>query len=241
MSQQRFERRRRAARWRRLRPYVLSFLAAALVGTGIWLVWFSKVLLVEHVDVQGATTMKTSDIRAQADVPLGVPLARLDAQAIETRVARLERVDTVGVSRAWPHTVRVRIVERHPIAWVRADGLIRQVDRYGVDFRTLDREPDNLIEIRIFTMEPRTRQQAMESMARVVDFLRAGGQDVFREVRFVSASSQDSIHLELSGRRTVVWGSAERDAKKLTVLRALLRIHASRYDVSAPELPTTKK
>jgi cell division protein FtsQ len=38
----------------------------------------------------------------------------------------------------------------------------------------------------------------------------------------------------------VVWGSAEQNEEKAVVLRPLLKVDAERYDVSAPELPTTK-
>lgn len=241
MSQELFEKRRRAARWRRVRQVALGVLVVGLMAGAVWTVWFSTVLLATKVEVEGMTTLRPAAITTQAEVPLGRQLARIDPVAIETRVARMERIDGVDVRRRWPHTVLIQVKERVPIAWVVSDGRIRYVDRNGVDFRTVSKEPDRLVEIRIGTEEPLTRQQALEAVTKVITFLRSDAPDLLRRVAYISAASQDSVTLRLTDRRTVVWGSAELGSEKVEVLRPLLRrVDASRYDVSAPELPTTK-
>lgn len=240
MSEQLFQRKRRRRLWRRVLQVFLGLLAAAAVGGVVWLIWFSNVLVAAKVDVEGVTTLRPADVLTAADVPIGLQLARLDTVSIETRVAAMERVDRVDVRRHWPNTVVVDVTERKPIAWVLADGRIRYVDRNGVDFRTVQRKPDNLIELRIGTTDPLVRQPALEAATAVISFLRQEGRDILVQTRYVSADTQDSVRLRLSDNRTVVWGSREHDAEKLQVLRPLLkRVDAERYDVSAPELPTT--
>lgn len=219
--------------------YSLGVLVAGLAAGGVWLVWFSDVLTVRQVSVDGMTTLSAQSIRQQAAVPMRVQLARIDKDAIATRVAQMERVGKVEIGRRWPHTVHIEVVERKPVAWVVSGGLIRQVDRDGVDFRTLPVEPKRLVEIRVSTADPLRRQQALEASARVITFLRESAPDLMRQVEYIGASSKDSIRLELDRDRTVVWGSVEEPEKKLKVLRALLPIRAERYDVSAPEQPTT--
>lgn len=240
MSQELFEKRRRAAKWRTVRRWLLGILVAGLAGGAVWLVWFSTVLVATGVEVEGMTTLRADTIRAQAEAPLGLQLARLDTVAIETRVARMERIDAVDVRRRWPNTVLISVKERKPVGWVVSNGAIRYVDRNGIDFRTVSKEPDSLLEIRIDTVDPLTRQQALEAVTRVITFLRSKASDIYLQTRYVSASTQDSVELRLTENRTVMWGSAEHNEDKLVVLRPLLKIDAARYDVSAPELPTTK-
>ncbi len=240
MSEQLFEKRRRAGLWRKVRRWLLGLLAVGAVGGAVWLVWFSTVLVATDVEVEGMTTLRADTIREQAEVPLGVQLARLDTVAIETRVARMERIDRVDVRRRWPNTVLISVKERVPVGWVMSEGAIRYVDRSGIDFRTVSREPEHLLEIRIETVDPLIRQQALEAVTRVITFLRAEAGDLYTQIRHVSAATQDSVHLRLTEKRTVVWGSAERNAEKAVVLRPLLKVDAERYDVSAPELPTTR-
>lgn len=221
---------------------LLAILAVALVGSLVWLVWFSHVLNVRRVEVDGAKTLTAADIRTQADVPIGGPLARVRLGQIETRVASMPRVDTVQAHRRWPHLLVITVRERVPVAWVQIDGEVRLVDRHGVDFRTVRTGPSSLMELRIEASDPDLRVKAFESATRVIVFLRHDGRDIFNQLKFVSADTQDSVHLKLDSDRTVVWGSSERSPEKLTVLRALLKgVRATRYDVSAPELPTTKK
>ena len=152
----------------------------------------------------------------------------------------MERIDKVDVRRRWPNTVLISVKERVPVGWVESNLAIRYVDRHGIDFRTVTREPENLLEIRIDTVDPLTRQQALEAVARVITHVRSEAPDLYAQISYVEAETQDSVHLRLSGRRTVVWGSAEHNEEKVVVLRPLLKIDAERYDVSAPELPTTK-
>ena len=106
-------------------------------GGLVWVVWFSSALAVNRIEIEGTTTLKSTDIRSQAAVRLGEPLARVDTVAIESRVAAMERIDQVEVTRHWPRTIRIEVVERKPIAWVLSGGDIRALDRYGVDFRSL--------------------------------------------------------------------------------------------------------
>lgn len=241
MSQELFDKRRRGARWRQIGRILLGILVVGLMGASIWTVWFSNVLNVRRVEVEGARTLTASDVRTVADVPIGGPLARLDIGAIETRVAGMERIDTVEATRRWPHTLALHVQERIPVAWAQIDGQTRLIDRYGIDFRTVRKGPSSLAELRVRGSDAEVRVKAFESAARVIVFLRRDGRDVFNQVRFFSADTQDSVQLHLSRNRTIVWGSAGRGEKKLTVLRALLKVRATRYDVSAPELPTTKK
>jgi cell division protein FtsQ len=241
MSEERFTERRRSLTRRRVRRVLLGlFFVAAAVGL-VWVVWFSNALAVDRIQVRGTTTVEPMDVRSQAAVRLGQPLVRVDAVAIESRVASMERIDRVEVSRHWPGTIRISVVERRPIAWTSDSGVVRALDRYGVDFRTFRTEPKNLVEVVVETYNARKRQQALESSAAVIEMLRTDDPRLLKRVRYVRVASKDSVQLVLGKNRTVTWGSAAKGEQKLTVLRSLLEIKARGYDVSAPEQPTTRK
>jgi cell division protein FtsQ len=241
MSEQRFAERRRSVLWRRVRRVLLALLGLGTVAGVVWVLWFSSALAVNRIVVDGTTTLKPTDIRSTAAVRLGEPLARVDTVAIESRVAMMERIDQVDVSRHWPRTIRIEVVERKPIAWVTSGVTIRAVDRYGVDFRTLRKEPKDLVEVQVETLDSRRRQQALESSAAVLDRLRTDDPGLLKKVQYVRVASKDSVQLVLGKNRTVTWGSVAKGEQKLTVLRSLLKIKARDYDVSAPEQPTTRR
>jgi cell division protein FtsQ len=241
VTEELFIERRRAGRRRRVLRVLVGLLAAGVVGGLVWMIWFSQVLAVNRVQVEGTTTLRPSDVRTQADVRLGEPLVRVDTVAIESRVAAMERIDQVEVSRQWPRTIRIEVVERKPVGWVLSAGAIRALDRYGVDFRSLRTEPKHLTEVRVETATARKRQQALEGAAAVLELLRTDDPGLLKKVQYIRVASKDSIQLVLGKNRTVTWGSAAKGEQKLTVLRSLLRIKARGYDVSAPEQPTTRR
>ena len=241
MSEERFAERRRSERWRRIRHVLLGLLGVGVVAGAVWVIWFSSALSVKRIDIDGTTTLTPMDIRSQAAVRLGEPLARVDTVAIESRVAAMERIDRVEVSRHWPRTIRIEVVERKPIGWVMSGIAIRALDRYGVDFRSLRSEPKNLVEVQVETLDARMRQQALVSAAAVLELLRTDDPGLLKKVRYVRVASKDSVQLVLGKNRTVTWGSAGKGQQKLTVLRSLLKIKARGYDVSAPEQPTTRR
>ncbi|MEV7396104.1 FtsQ-type POTRA domain-containing protein [Aeromicrobium sp. NPDC092404] len=241
MTQQdeRFTARAAYERRRRFKRAAVAALVLVLVGTLTWLVMFSGVLAVRRVAVDGETTLSEGQVRRAAAVRIGQPLARIDVAAIESRVASMDRVESVTVSRSWLHTVRITVVERTPVAWLTVGGVIRGLDRYGIAFRTYAKPPKGLLEAEVTATAPRLRQQTLESVAAVVRLIEEDDPALRKQVQAVSAATKDSIELNLTKGRTVVWGSRADSDHKLTVLRALLRIKADRYDVSAPDQPTT--
>ncbi|TXL62841.1 cell division protein FtsQ/DivIB [Aeromicrobium terrae] len=240
MSEERFAEKVRDDKRRRLRRTGLVVLSIVVAATLVWVVWFSQVLAVQTVKVEGVTTLKAAQVRSQAAVRLGEPLVRVDTAQIESRVAGIPRVQKAVVSRKWPHTLVIRVQERKAVAWVR-DGLqVRLIDKYGIDFRTLDKQPKSLMEIDVTAFEARERQQSLEAAATVIELIRTSDPALYKQVQAVSADTKDSVELNLTKGRTVVWGSAAKGEQKIRVLRPLLKIKARGYDVSAPEQPTTK-
>ena len=239
MTADRFFERSRAERRRRWLRIALGVLAVGAVGALVWLVWFSSVLSVRDVEVAGRTTLKQSQVLDAARVPVGRPLARVDVEAIEQRVSALDRVDTVDVGRSWPHTLSIEIVERKSVMWTRVDGQVRGIDRNGIAFRSYGSPPDGLLEATIDVTEARARLQTSEAVAEVVVQIGKRDPALRKEIQSVSAGSKDSIELTLTKDRTVVWGSSADGRRKLQVLTPLLQLDATRYDVSAPDQPTT--
>lgn len=241
MSDERFAARAAYVRRRRWRRIAIGVLALAVVLTLVWVVMFSSVLAVRRVAVDGETTLKESQVRRAADVRIGQPLARIDTGAIEARVGAMERIQEVAVSRSWLHTVKITVVERTPVAWITVGGVIRGLDRYGIDFRTYTKVPKGLLEVQVEATEPRQRQQTLEAVASVIQVIEDEDPALRKRIQSISAATKDSIELDLTKGRTVVWGSRGDSKHKLSVLRPLLRINAARYDISAPDQPTTRK
>ena len=234
-SRRRFARRQWRRRWLAWRPLLALVVVLALVGGGIWAVWFSKWLAVETIDVSGAQTVDASAIRARSGIEVGDPLVRIDLASAERRIGALAVVRSVDVTRQWPNGVLISIEERVPIAVVEIGGRLRGLDADGVVFRDYKKAPPGLP--RVVTAVG-TTSAALKEAAEVISAL---PEDLTLIVDHVQVTTVDEISLVLKDGRTVVWGSADESATKANVLATLLAtVQAQVYDVSVPSKPTTK-
>lgn len=218
---------------RRRRPSgrVLAAVAAAIVViTGlVWLIFFSTVLAVRTVEVSGGRTVPADVVRQLAAVPVGVPMARLDVRAVQARVATIPQVASVSVERSWPSTLRIRLVERAPVALVSSGGEQWLVDREGVLYAQVTEPPAGVPPLEVDRPGPDD-----PTTVAALAVIRALPKELRAQLTGVSAQSPDSVVLQLRDGRTVVWGGAEDSARKATILTALLGQEGTTFDVSTP-------
>lgn len=235
IARKRFVRRQWARRWLAWRRIGLVVLLPLLVCVSGWLVFFSDTLAVSGVKVEGTAVLTPAEVRSAAHVTQGQPLARVDLGAIEERVAALDAVRSVDVSRSWPDQVLIRVEERQAVAVVEMAGQLRGLDEDGVVFRKFAKAPKTLPLIK---SDSGTRREALSEAAHVVGALPPS---IARKVDFVEVRTVDQITLSMQGGDEVRWGSADDSAQKAEVLAVLLKQPATVYDVSVPSRPTTRK
>ncbi|MEZ5192857.1 MAG: FtsQ-type POTRA domain-containing protein [Nocardioides sp.] len=101
---------------------VTAVLVVGLLGTAIWLVWFSSAFALERVTVTGSDYLSADDVRSAAELKTGEPLARVDLAGVEGRVEALAPIRSATVTRSWPHEIRIQVFERTAVAVVRVGG-----------------------------------------------------------------------------------------------------------------------
>lgn len=235
-TRRRFARRQWARRWLSLRYVVALVLLLAAVGTATWLVFFSVGMQVHTVRVTGNAVLSDAVVRRVADVRSGEQLALVDLDRARRRVGSLAEVRSVDVTRAWPDTVEVRVVEREALAVVELGGRLRGLDGEGVVFREYDTAPPGLPRVRP-SLSAGT--EALREAALVVSAL---PEDLAARVDHVGVETIDQITVVLRDGREVLWGSAAESELKATVLDRLLVAvpRAAAYDVSVPSNPTAR-
>ena len=230
-----FRRRRRKTRLRRLRPWLLGLVGVALVAGGVWLVGFSPYLRAERVSVSGIQVLRAAQVQSAAAVP-NQPLARVDLDQIRARVAKLAPVKSVEVSRSWPHTVKIAIIERTPVAVLQRGSAFVAMDATGLPFRTYAARPPRLPLIAAAASADRA---ARKEAARVLGSLSA---PLLSRVAQLEVTSIDGITLAMRNGQRVVWGTAADSEVKAEVLDILIKQpNVKVIDVSVPGRPTTRR
>lgn len=213
-------------RRRRLRS-ILIVVSVVLAGGVAWLVWFSPVLSVTGVRVVGVVGDEANAVLAVSRIPIGVPLARIDADAASAAVLSLPWVSAAEVRRGWPTEVVIAVQPRTAIAVDSVSG--RGIDASGVVFDASAALPKTLPSVAASGV-------GIDAAMSVIANLPA---DLGPRVAKVTATSRDDVDLELHSGAKVHWGSADQVDLKSSVLRALMKKKQDVYDVTAPELPTT--
>jgi cell division protein FtsQ len=226
------------ARQRKLRamlPWAVGAGVLALAGVMVWIVYGTAVLGVRDVRVVGAESVGEPAVRDAAAVPLDVPLARVDVDAVRDRVQGLAPVDRAVVSRHWPGTLLVEVVERTPVAAVPIGRQFALIDDEGVAYRLMGRSPAGLPLARVATPGPDdvNTRAALTVLSALTPELR-------EQLIAVSVEAPARIRLELRRDRTVVWGDDTASETKATVATALLSRKGDTIDVSAPDVVTIR-
>ncbi|MER6124194.1 FtsQ-type POTRA domain-containing protein [Streptomyces sp. NPDC001795] len=235
----------RLGRLLRPRMLIILLLAAVLAGGGsIWLLYGSPWLRVQRVSVSGTRVLTEEQVREAAGVSPGTPLISLDTDAIEARLLRkLPRIASIDVTRSWPHGIGLKVTERTPVLIVRNGGKFIEVDSEGVRFATVSQPPQAVptLELTVSHSAAARRFGTDRLVREAVLVARDIPAAVARDTRTVKVRSYDSISLELSGGRTVMWGSGEKGRAKAATLSALMKAapRARYFDVSVPTAPAS--
>jgi cell division protein FtsQ len=226
--------------------YRLRRLIAALVvlgvlvgaGFGVRALLNSGLADVRDVRITGLTTIRAAAVQRAAAVTTGGPLADVDTAAIAARVAALPAVATASVSRSWPHTVTVSVVERVPVATVTTPKGVALVDSGGVAYPGTP--PPGLPRLDFGGVgpdDPATRA-AVAALAALPDAVR---RQVLTVGVVVTGAAPGQVGFGLTDDRQVLWGTAERAADKAAVIVPLLTQPGHVFDVTSPDLPTIRR
>ncbi|HET9518760.1 MAG TPA: FtsQ-type POTRA domain-containing protein [Actinoplanes sp.] len=226
------------ARQRRLRAAAPWAITAGVVAVAValgWTVYGTDVFGVRDVRVVGTEVATPEGVRAAAAVATDMPIARVDLDAVRDRVQALAPVDRAIVSRDWPDTIVIEVVERTPVAAVPFGTRFRLIDAEGVAFRTLRRAPAGLPVARLADPGPAdlNTRAALVVLSSLTDELR-------EQVVAVAVPAPARIRLELRRGREVVWGDETDSETKSRVATNLLRLAGKTIDVSAPEVVTIR-
>ncbi|NML49622.1 FtsQ-type POTRA domain-containing protein [Streptomyces sp. R302] len=233
----------------RFRPTGLKLALAAvglllLAGGTVWALYGSTWFRVEGVKTSGTAVLTRAQVEAVAAVPVGAPLATVDTDAIAARLREeLPRIASVDVIRSWPHGIRIEVTERKPVLLLEKRGSFTEVDGDAVPFATVTTPPRGVprLVLDVAASPSLRRFDADRLLAEAVRVRSELPDAIAKNTRVVRLSSYDSVTLELTRGRTVLWGSAEHGPAKARVLAALMKAtpKAGHFDVSAPSAPAS--
>ncbi|EDY45687.1 cell division protein FtsQ/DivIB [Streptomyces sp. SPB074] len=228
-----------------LRFWLVAGGLVVLLGGALYLLYGSPWLKLTRVSVTGTEMLTPREVERAVAAPVGSPLVSADTDALAARTrARLPRVESVEITRSWPHGLRVSVTERKPVLVREKGGKFDEVDAHGVLFATVGTPPRGIPRLDLDASgapslhrfgTARLLREAATIAARVPS-------PVVKNLRTIRIRSYDDVALLLRDGRTVAWGSGEKSAAKARTLTALMKAEpkAEYYDVSVPVAPSVR-
>ncbi|MEI8080583.1 MAG: FtsQ-type POTRA domain-containing protein [Actinomycetes bacterium] len=225
-------RRFRVLRMRKRTYIVAGIVVGVVVAVAVWLFYFSTVFALETLVIEGVKDVSPAQVGSAAGLQTGIPLARVDTAAVEDQVEALPSVSKVQVTRRWPHTIVITILERDRVAAVASGDQFLIVDSAGATFNQSKKRPAGLPLLEVAEDNP--------ARAAAVEVLTAMPDDVLIMIDKVAADSPDKVVLTLRNGVTVMWGPPADTVYKAEVLRALLAKTKDKWiDLRTPNTPTS--
>lgn len=237
--QQRYEEQRVANRKRsfnKLKRLVYAVVAAALVA---WVALASPLFALRMSEIRvsgsGGQLSPASVAKVIGDQE-GRSLLLIDVAKQAKRVDKaFVRVRSVTIEREWPRGLNVMVTMRVPVAVLKTAKGYQILDGDAVVLETRSSQPAGLAVIESSGKINSVQVQSITTAMGALD------ESVRSQVVSASATESGYVSFKLSSGASVIWGDNDRPALKARVLKTLLSIQASVYDVSYPLNPTTKK
>lgn len=241
----RFRRRRQAVRRSRRKRLFVGLAATFTLATLVWAMFWSPLLVVRAVKVQGARNVAAGDVvNATALVGADENLLLLSTEEVATRVEELPWVKDADVDRMLPNTVRVRVAERKPALLLSIGAAHWTLDRRGHVLAAGESRSGLpvLAGVEVAEVEPGVRLMTPESIDALKVF-RSLPRGLRKQLAGIFAPTRERITLSLASGTVIRIGAAEKLTPKIKVLRALLarlrqrQIATAYVDVRVPTNP----
>jgi cell division protein FtsQ len=176
-----------------LRPYIRKGVRGIVILTvvlgGAFLAWEGWRLLssavffrIERIEVAGNRRLDRREILSYAGVKEGAGMLRLDLARIGEHLEKNPWIESVAIRRYFPHTLRIQVAERDPVAIVNM-GYLYYADRKGEVFKPLN-DGDRLdypvvtgIAEEDLAKDPSGTKGALKAAGDLIDRLRASATD----------------------------------------------------------------
>lgn len=220
----RISRRRRAIERSRRRRLLAGTATVAAVGAAAWLAFWSPLLAVDEIVVQGGKRVSTQEVAEVTGLDAADNLLLVSPGRVASQVEELPWVASAKVDRKLPGTVRIKVVERVPRVVLATTEARWLLDARGhvLGRASADDEQLPVLAAAQVGSVSEGAQMAEREVRDALTALRSLAPRIRADVAAVLAPTSERITLSLTDGTQVRFGAAESLDAKNEVLQALL-------------------
>lgn len=202
---------------------------------------FSPVLAVQTVSVSGTDLTPKAQVETALEPLKGKPLPQVSDKEVRALLSGFPAVHDVAVEAKPPSELGIKVIEHPPVALLETGKKFALVNSDGKRLATVGKRTD----VELPLIDDSTAADDREIFRTLTTVLGALPQDVLAELEHASAKSVDSVQLQLTNGKKVIWGNADQLDLKAKVFEVLLKAEEPEggitvYDVSTPTRPVTR-
>jgi len=213
----------------------------------LWIYTTTGVLNVKHIEISGNDRLDADYLRGLSGITADDHLLKMDVKAVEQALLSEPYVAEAHISRKFPNTVAIAIVERKPEGIISQNGKYYLVDQEGRVLEGLDKKPQGLLEIQGLDLPLLFAGQQIETEG--FDTIAVLLQNMPDQLKSITTSigykEGEGLYLQAKGTKVIYGQSSDLSKKSEVALLALndLMTHyraVDYIDVSYPEHPVIK-
>jgi len=202
--------------------------AVVLVFVACIAVYNSPLFAIRTIEVVGAQHVSAETVRALAQVPANATLIRFPADAVAARVGADPWIASVTVSRVFPSGMRIRVVERVPLAIVDAGPAMWLIDGTGSVIATASADASGTLpvirDVPGLDLRP-GRRTVSEPLLNALKVMTGISGTLAATVQSISAPTIDGTALTTVDHVEIVIGEAVDLATKDALAQRILKEH----------------
>ena len=217
----------RKARW------FISAAVIVIVGIIAATMWMYPIFTVKQVSYHGQEHTTTEELEAAVGDVTGQNFLKVNTNDLATKVAALPWVAETKVSKEFPSSINVTIVEHQAVLYApRSDGDYL-IDTNGVSF-VVEPHPEGALAVTNATEDDQDFFQA------VIAALDALGEDNRGHIAEVRKVGNGSVEFVLQDGRVIYWGAVENNHDKAVAFAIALSRTEQQLDISGAPVIAVK-
>lgn len=225
-------------------------IAAAVIGivaivACVWSVlWFTPLVTVKHVEVQGVVHGDAKAIEAASGITAGQKMLRVNTKQAAQNIASEPWVHVISVGRTWPSTVTISVTEYEPVLFMRATDGDHLFDGEGHEFTTAPPPPGTVELIgapRVDNPEDGKLDLQPEVLKSVLAILNQLPAPVREGLAQVAAPKANEVKLLFHDGHELFVGSSDNAREKGRAAELVLKREERIWNISNPHMPTAQQ
>ncbi|AEX67786.1 cell division protein FtsQ/DivIB [Corynebacterium diphtheriae] len=204
---------------------IVSSIVLLIVAIAGGCLWAFPVMTVQKFEIDGAVRSSAEEVETASGIAKGTNIVRVAAHDAAGSVTQLPWVRSATVTRSFPNTVRIEVVERTDVGFVdRSDGQ-HLFDEKGRAF-VIDSPSEGSVKV------TGPSQDDPEVLSAVAESISAIDPGIRSTIDHIEAPDRYSLNLVLHDGRQIFWGSSESAHDKAATLMIALSRAEQRLDIS---------